>query len=97
PLAFYLFTSDPKIEAQVMSRSMFGGGCINDTVAHTGAPELPFGGVGGSGFGNYHGQRSFETFSYPRSILKRSTKIDVPVRYPPHTGLKFKILKKMLG
>jgi len=66
-------------------------------VAHTGASELPFGGVGGSGFGNYHGQRSFETFSYPRSILKRSTKIDVPVRYPPHSSLKFKIMKKMLG
>ncbi|MCC6273224.1 MAG: aldehyde dehydrogenase [Deltaproteobacteria bacterium] len=98
PLAFYLFSEDTKAEAHVLSRVSFGGGCINDTIAHLGTPELPFGGVGGSGFGSYHGRRSFETFSHPRAILKRSTKIDIPVRYPPYSApYKLKVVKKLMG
>lgn len=98
PLAFYLFAEDAKAEAHVLARVPFGGGCINDTIAHLGTPELPFGGVGGSGFGSYHGRRSFETFSHPRAILKRSTKVDIPVRYPPYAAAyKLKVVKKLMG
>jgi aldehyde dehydrogenase (NAD+) len=98
PLAFYLFAEDSKVEAHVLSRVAFGGGCVNDTIAHLGTPELPFGGVGNSGFGSYHGRRSFETFSHPRGVLKRSTKIDIPIRYPPYANpMKLKVVKKLMG
>lgn len=97
PLAFYLFCEDSKAEAQAMARLSFGGGCVNDTNAHLASPELPFGGVGASGFGDYHGKRSFETFSHRRSLLKRSTKVDMPVRYPPYkASYKLKVVKKLM-
>jgi len=98
PLAFYLFTEDSKVEARVLGQVSFGGGCVNDTIAHLASPDLPFGGVGGSGFGSYHGRKSFETFTHPRAVLKRSTKLDIPIRYPPYANpMKLKVVKKLLG
>jgi aldehyde dehydrogenase (NAD+) len=94
PLALYLFTSDSKIENQIINQIPFGGGCINDTVAHLGNLELPFGGIGQSGFGSYHGKSSFDVFSQQKSIMKKSRWLDIPLRYPPYKN-KFKWLKKL--
>lgn len=86
PLAFYLFTKNETIKNHVLGRVSFGGGCVNDTVLHLGNPELPFGGVGPSGIGSYHGMKSFETFTHYKSVLEKSTKVDIPLRYPPYEG-----------
>ncbi|MFD1171630.1 aldehyde dehydrogenase [Oceanobacillus picturae] len=82
PLALYYFGENIKTQEQVIQYLSFGGGSINDTIFHLANPHLPFGGVGNSGMGQYHGQSSFETFSHQKSILKQSTKFDVPFRYP---------------
>jgi aldehyde dehydrogenase (NAD+) len=98
PLALYLFTQSSEVEEKVLGSTSFGGGCVNDAIAHFAATDLPFGGVGASGFGAYHGRRSFEAFSYPRSVLKRSTLVDLPVRYPPYSpAWKLKLVKKLIG
>jgi aldehyde dehydrogenase (NAD+) len=89
PLALYLFTETEKVKTEIMNRVTFGGGCINDTVYHLGSPHLPFGGVGTSGIGSYHGKGSFDTFSHEKSVLKQTTKFDLPFRYPNmENGLK---------
>lgn len=82
PLALYLFTENANVQENVLNRITFGGGCINDTVYHLGSPHLPFGGVGTSGIGSYHGKGSFDTFSHEKSILKQTTRFDLPFRYP---------------
>ncbi|MDT0193322.1 putative aldehyde dehydrogenase [Exiguobacterium sp. 8H] len=82
PLALYLFTESKDVERTVMKHLSFGGGCVNDVIMHLTNPNLPFGGVGESGMGAYHGRTSFETFSHAKSILKNTTKFDLPVRYP---------------
>ena len=69
-LALYLFTNDKKLEKQILSKTSFGGGCINDTIIHIANSNMPFGGVGYSGIGGYHGKSSFDTFSHYRSITK---------------------------
>ena len=97
PLALYLFTQDKKAARSLLGRLQFGGGCINDTVVHLTTPHLPFGGVGQSGMGAYHGRQSFETFTHYRSIVDTSTKIDLPVRYRPYTPAKFWLLRRFLG
>lgn len=71
PLALYLFTSDRAAERQVLGSCSFGGGCINDTIIHLATTHMPFGGVGHSGMGSYHGKKSFETFTHARSIVKK--------------------------
>ena len=95
PLAFYVFTEDSKKAKAIMRDMSFGGGCINDTIMHLANPNLPFGGVGASGMGSYHGQRSFETFSHMKSVLVQKTKVDIPLRYPPYNG-KLSWLKMFL-
>lgn len=82
PLALYLFTKDKQVQEEVLNAVSFGGGCINDTIYHIVSPYLPFGGVGTSGSGAYHGKASFDTFSHQKSILKQTTKFDIPFRYP---------------
>ncbi|MBM7605909.1 aldehyde dehydrogenase (NAD+) [Metabacillus crassostreae] len=82
PLALYLFTKNDHIEKQVTETISFGGGCINDTLMHIATPYLPFGGVGESGIGDYHGESSFQTFSHMKSILKQTTLFDFSFRYP---------------
>ena len=66
----------------------FGGGCINDTIIHLATTHMPFGGVGSSGMGSYHGKKSFETFTHARSIVKKSTWLDLPMRYHPYSEKK---------
>lgn len=96
PLALYLFTNDHDTEEEVLSRISFGGGCVNDTLMHIANHHLPFGGVGESGIGAYHGEHSFYTFSHAKSIVKRGTWLDVPVRYPPYTKQKFALIRKLV-
>ncbi len=95
PLALYLFTSDKDVEKQIVKRISFGGGCINDTIVHLASSRMPFGGVGESGMGCYHGNWSFDTFSHRKSILKKSFLIDIKTRYAPY-GNKLKLLKLLM-
>jgi aldehyde dehydrogenase (NAD+) len=82
PLALYYFSESADKQEKVLESIPFGGGCINDTLMHLANPNLPFGGVGNSGIGSYHGKSSFEIFSHQKSVLKQTTKIDPPFRYP---------------
>lgn len=93
PLALYLFTSDKAAEKRILLKIQFGGGCVNDVVIHLACSTLPFGGVGKSGMGSYHGKKSFETFSHYKSVLKKSNLIDLPIRYTPYTKTKDKLIK----
>lgn len=95
PLALYLFSKNKKDVDYILQEVSFGGGCINDTMLHLASEELPFGGVGDSGLGRYHGKYSFETFSHQKSILKKSFKPDFDLRYPPYEKNIGK-LKKMM-
>ncbi|MEK4003853.1 aldehyde dehydrogenase [Paenibacillus sp. FSL H3-0333] len=95
PLALYLFTRDKQVEQQVMTEVSFGGGCINDTISHVASTRLPFGGVGNSGIGGYHGKYSFDLFSHHKSIVKRGTRLDLGIVYPPY-GSKVKLARKLL-
>jgi aldehyde dehydrogenase (NAD+) len=95
PLAAYLFSNSISRQDEWLKEFSFGGGCINDTVIHMANPHLPFGGVGASGMGQYHGQKSFELFSHQKSILKQINLFDVPLRYPPY-GKKEDLLKWVL-
>jgi len=89
PLSLYLFTENETVKSDVLRNISFGGGCVNDTVYHFASPYLPFGGVGNSGIGAYHGKGSFDTFSHQKSILYQTTLFDIPFRYPNvKNGLK---------
>ena len=96
PLALYLFTKNKKVEERIKKEVSFGGGCINDTIIHLASNYLGFGGVGNSGMGNYHGKRSFTTFSHEKSIVKKYTWIDLPMRYMPYTKAKQKVIRMFL-
>ncbi len=93
PLALYIFTEDKIIARQVMSRLQFGGGCVNDTIIHLASNSLPFGGVGASGMGSYHGEAGFRTFSHEKSIVNKSTRFDLPLRYQPYGKWKERIIR----
>jgi aldehyde dehydrogenase (NAD+) len=82
PLALYTFSNSQDVQNYILNNVSFGGGCINDTVFHLSSPYLPFGGVGESGTGAYHGKGSFDVFSHEKSILKQTTLFDLPFRYP---------------
>jgi aldehyde dehydrogenase (NAD+) len=96
PLALYLFTGSRSTERKVLRSCSFGGGCINDTIIHLATSHMGFGGVGASGMGSYHGRDSFELFSHRRSIVKKYTWIDMPIRYQPYTKWKDFLLKIFL-
>ena len=96
PLALYLFSQDKRTHELFLRRSSFGGGCINDTIIHLATSRMPFGGVGNSGMGGYHGRASFDTFSHRKSIVKKSAWIDLPVRYAPYSPVKDKLLRLFL-
>ncbi len=85
PLALYIFTNKKKEADYVMTRTLFGGGCINDTLIHLATSEMPFGGVKESGMGGYHGKSGFDTFSHYTSIVDKKTWMDLPMRYRPYT------------
>lgn len=95
PLALYVFTESKEIEHAVIDQISFGGGCVNDTLSHYINHELPFGGVGPSGLGSYHGKHSFNIFSHTKSILKRSSFMETGLLFPPYKE-KLKLLKKVL-
>ncbi|WP_298306098.1 aldehyde dehydrogenase [Flavobacterium sp.] len=96
PLSLYVFSNNTKWAKNIVKKYSFGGGCINDTVVHFSNKRLPFGGVGYSGIGAYHGRLSFETFSHKKSIVNKSTWLDLPMRYAPYKE-KLKTLKKLLN
>ena len=95
PLSLYLFSENKFFINTVLQKYSFGGGCINDTVIHLVNNNLPFGGVGNSGMGAYHGKLSFDIFSHKKSIVKRGTWLDIPLRYAPY-GDKLKAIRKLL-
>lgn len=88
PLALYFFSNNKKNQEWVLQETTSGGACINDTVMHLTVPALPFGGVGASGFGRYHGKAGFDNFSYQRGVLNKSFLLDLEWRYPPYREKK---------
>lgn len=96
PLALYVFSERNIFCDEIISKHSFGGGCINDTMVHFSNNKLPFGGVGHSGIGAYHGQLSFDVFSHHKAVVKKATWIDLPLRYAPYKG-KLTIVKKILN
>ena len=96
PLAFYVFSNDIKWARKTVQKHAFGGGCINDTIVHFSNHRLPFGGVGHSGSGAYHGKLSFDTFSHKKAIVQKATWLDLPMRYAPYKD-KIKFLQKILN
>jgi len=96
PLALYVFTKNERVAERVLTETSSGGAAINECVAHMSMPELPFGGVGESGMGAYHGRASFETFSHQKSVLDKSTHLEPPLRYPPYTERKEGLARKLI-
>ena len=96
PLALYLFSEDRTTQERFLCAVPFGGGCLNDTIIHLATSRMGFGGVGQSGMGSYHGKRSFDTFSHEKSIVQKSTLIDLPFRYMPYTAWKDKLVRMFL-
>jgi len=96
PLALYVFSSSTKKANKILHEISFGGGAINDAVVHLANSNLPFGGVGNSGMGNYHGKAGFDTFSHYKSIYNHSTIIEPSIKYTPYTNWKRKLLLKMI-
>lgn len=96
PLALYIFTENAKTADKVMKTCRFGGGCVNDVVIHLATSYMPFGGFGESGMGSYHGVKGFETFSHYKSIVDKSTKIDLKLRYQPYKKSDDKIIETFM-
>jgi len=95
PLSLYVFSTNSAQAKQLIKQYSFGGGCINDTVIHFANHRLPFGGVGNSGIGAYHGKHTFDIFSHKKGIVKKGNWLDIPLRYAPYNG-KLKQLKSLL-
>jgi aldehyde dehydrogenase (NAD+) len=95
PLSLYVFSTNNTFAKKMITTHSFGGGAINDTIIHFSNHRLPFGGVGHSGLGAYHGKRSFDTFSHKKAVVKKGNWLDIPLRYAPYKG-KLKLLKSML-
>jgi aldehyde dehydrogenase (NAD+) len=93
PLALYVFSTNKKFSEKIIRKYSFGGGAINDTIIHVGNPNLPFGGVGHSGIGAYHGKASFDLLSHKKSIVKKGNWLDIKIRYAPYKG-KLEYVKK---
>lgn len=95
PLAAYFFSEHERAQDYFVEAFPFGGGCINDTISHVGSVSLPFGGVGTSGMGAYHGKASFDQFTHQKSIFKKSTKLPMNLLYPPYRS-KVKLVRSVL-
>ncbi|PBH13072.1 aldehyde dehydrogenase [Clostridioides difficile] len=95
PLALYIFTKNKYLENKLLEMISAGGCCINDTVTHISTNYLPFGGIGESGMGSYHGKAGFDTFTHYKSVLKKLN-LDVPIRYAPYDNKLIKVLKKIM-
>jgi aldehyde dehydrogenase (NAD+) len=96
PLAAYVFTDSKHVEERVMAEVSFGGGCVNNLLVHLCNPNLPFGGVGASGMGAYHGEDSFNVFTHFKSVLKSGFRLDVPVRYPPYRESRLNLVRRLM-
>jgi aldehyde dehydrogenase (NAD+) len=96
PLALYLFSASKGIRDRVLSATSSGGGCVNDTIMHVSNPRMPFGGVGNSGMGRYHGKFSFDAFSHHRSILRKTTLFNPTLAYPPYKN-KLRYIRRLLS
>lgn len=96
PLSCYVFTSDKSLKDKILHEISFGGGCINDAIMHISNSHLPFGGVGESGIGSYHGEHGFKTFSHYKSILEKPAWFEPGLKYFPHSETKFKWMKRIL-
>jgi aldehyde dehydrogenase (NAD+) len=94
PLALYLFSESHAVQQRILAETTSGGACVNTTVMHVAVPELPFGGVGPSGMGAYHGKASFDVFSHRKSVLTRPARPDPKIAYPPYTRLKERIIRR---
>lgn len=97
PLALYLFTDDSSFEKEIIEKVSFGGGCVNDTIIHCTSEGLPFGGIGRSGIGNYHGKASFDAFSHKKSVVKSKKFADISMKYPPFNEKKLELIKKVFN
>lgn len=95
PLALYVFSTDYKLSKKIIRQFSFGGGCINDVMIHFANKRLPFGGVGHSGIGAYHGRLSFDTFSHSKALVKKANWLDIPLRYAPYKN-KLNVIRKIL-
>jgi NAD-dependent aldehyde dehydrogenases len=96
PLACYIFTENKKVANRLISEISYGGGCVNDVFLHIANHHMPFGGVGYSGMGGYHGKFSFDTFSHKKGVVKNITVIDIGLRYAPYDDKKMKLLKRFI-
>ena len=96
PLALYVFSVSRDAQRRVIERTSAGGMTVNHVWMHLGVPGLPFGGVGDSGMGSYHGKASFDCFSHHKGVLTRSTKLDPALLYPPYGPMKERLIKKLL-
>ena len=96
PLALYAFTEKQAVADRLIGETSSGGVCVNGTILHIGNPNMPFGGVGESGMGAYHGRTSFDTFSHQKSVMRRGTWLDIKFMYPPYTKKKTDMIKKMV-
>lgn len=96
PLALYLFTTTSRVKKQFLQGVRFGGGCVNDTIMHIATHNLPFGGVGNSGMGAYHGRKGFDTFTHEKAVVYKPNWMDLPFRYQPYKGWKDMLIKIFL-
>ncbi len=97
PLSCYIYGKDKKMIDKILHEVSFGGGCINDSIMHLSNSRLPFGGVGHSGMGSYHGKAGFDSFSHHKSILEKPFWFEAPIKYAPYTSWKKKLVKWLLG
>jgi aldehyde dehydrogenase (NAD+) len=95
PLSLYVFSENNEFSNRIIKQYSFGGGCVNDTIVHFSNNRLPFGGVGNSGIGAYHGKLSFDVFSHQKAIVRKATWLDIPLRYAPYSH-KTKLIRKIL-
>ncbi|MFI5134557.1 MAG: aldehyde dehydrogenase family protein, partial [Chitinophagales bacterium] len=96
PLSLYIFSRNKKFQHRLLKELSFGGALINDTIEHLGNHYLPFGGIGGSGLGAYHGEFSFDTFSHRKAVMKKGTWIDLGFRYKPYSRVKERVMRTFL-
>lgn len=97
PLACYMFSNNSSYKTRIIDEISFGGGAVNDTIMHIANSQLPFGGVGTSGMGSYHGKAGFDTFTHHKSILNKATWLDPSVKYPPYSPKKLKLIRWIMG
>jgi len=93
PLALYVFSNSSDFSDKIIEKTSSGGVSVNDTLLHCTLPDLPFGGVGSSGVGQYHGRFGFEAFSHAKAVLKKSIYGDAPMRYPPYSNYNLQVFK----